>query len=264
MAVAGICGIFTKSLNHKLGKKSGTMLNNRLLFGGMLALLFLLAAPAKAQPPAKVVDMESMARRFEGPSGQAAYAELENKFEQGETLKLDDYRNLYYGSAFQDGHEMRDYVNSRNLAKLMSPAKASLLVARCDSILAIRSVDLAANYFKGLGLFLLDTLSTEAIRYRTRYANLMEAIISSGTGAGCGSAFLVLSQQDALETMRFLGIPGFTGDKREENCQVFRIRASPIYSATVIHFDLTYAAAEAPESSGSDGSNKSDKKKRKP
>ena len=114
------------------------MLNNRLLFGGMLALLFLLAAPAKAQPPAKVVDMESMARRFEGPSGQAAYAELENKFEQGETLKLDDYRNLYYGSAFQDGHEMRDYVNSRNLAKLMSPAKASLLVARCDSILAIR------------------------------------------------------------------------------------------------------------------------------
>lgn len=198
-----------------------------------------------AQQPYRPVDMEAVAAKFEGPAGRMAYEQLSKRLENGEDLSSEDYRNLYYGSAFQDGHETRDQVNSRDLAKLMSPERAGALVARCDSILALRPTDLAANYFKGLGLFLQDTLSLEAISYRNRYAQLLEAVLSSGNGAGCGTAFQVLCAKDALETMRFLGIPGFTGDARDENCQVFRIRPSPIYEAKQIYFDLTHAAPDA-------------------
>jgi len=211
----------------------------------VLFALVLFALAATAQQPYRPVDMEAVAANYDGPSGRMAYEQLSNRLGAGEDLSLEDYRNLYYGSAFQDAHETRDQVNTRDLAKLMSPERAGTLVARCDSILALRPADLAANYFKGLGLFLQDTLSLEAIDYRNRYAQLMEAVLSSGNGAGCGTAFQVLCAKDALETMRFLGIPGFTGDARDENCQVFRIRPSPIYEAKQIYFDMTNAAPDA-------------------
>jgi hypothetical protein len=216
-----------------------------VLFLPFLLLSLLLAGPAGAQQPYKPVDMEALAAKFDGPSGRMAYEQLTRRMANSEDLSPEDYRNIYYGSAFQDAHDTRDQVNARDLAKLMSPERAGVLVARCDSILALRPADLAANYFKGLGLFLQDTLSLEAVRYRDRYAQLMEAILSSGNGAGCGTAFQVLCANDALETMRFLGIPGFTGDAREENCQVFRIRPSPIYAAKQVYFDLTHAAPDA-------------------
>ncbi len=207
----------------------------------ILALLFLTAV-IQAQQPYQAVDMEEVGKRFSGPSGRMAYEQLSSRMTRGEVLNEQDYRNLYYGSAFQEGHETRDQVNARDLATMLAPGKTGVLVARCDSILAIRPVDLAGNYFKGLGLFLQDTMSLEATSYRAHYAMLVEAILSTGNGAGCGSAFQVLGEQDALETMRFLGIPGFTGEVREENCQVFRIRASPIYNARRIYFDMTHAA----------------------
>lgn len=232
-----------------------------------LLLLLAVSVSLEAQIAVTAVDMDAVEARFGGSTGSSAYAQLIDKWNSGAPLALSDYRNIYYGSAFQASHDRRDYVQTRELAKWMTVARAADLVARCDSILALRPADLAGNYFKGLGLFLLDTLSTDAVTYRNRYASLTEAILSSGSGAGCGSAILVLSNQDALEVMRFLGIPGVTGEQREEDCQVFRIRSSPIYKADQIHFDMRYAAATAqglePENGGGKkGSKSSGKGKR--
>ena len=244
----------TSLLRHKVSRfallpvafvPSGLLLAVASFAAGIFCVLGFCASNLSAQQPYRPVDMEAMAAKFDGPAGRMAYEQLSKRLQNGEDLSPEDYRNIYYGSAFQDAHESRDQVNSRDLAKLMSPERAGALVARCDSILALRPADLAANYFKGLGLFLQDTLSLEAVRYRDRYAQLMEAVLSSGNGAGCGTAFQVLCAKDALETMRFLGIPGFTGDARDENCQVFRIRPSPIYEAKQIYFDMTHAAPDA-------------------
>ncbi len=229
------------------------------LGSALLSLALALAPPLFAQSSYLAPDMAALEATYGGPKGRIAYQALTLRLQRGEELSGEEYRALYYGSAFQEHHQERDRSGTRDLAGLLAPGKAAQVLHRSDSILALRPADPTANYFKGLGLFLMDTNSAEAVRYRDRYARIMEAILSSGNGAGCGSAYVVLGQQDALETMRYLGIPGTTGAERDGDCQVFRIRSSPIYRARSIHFDLRWAAVDPQAVDGPSGKKKRDK-----
>ncbi len=219
---------------------------------GLTGLFLLLFTSAQAQQPYEPVDIAAVKKRVESQSGRQAYEQLVSRMhkmpgaQKEDQLSAEDYRFLYYGSVGTAGHEGREEFGRDQLKGLASKAGASVLLARCDSVLALRPADLVANYYKGLGLYLQDTADAQSALYRAHYAGLAEAVLSSGNGAGCGSAFQVLSENDALESMRYLGIPGTSGQQRIENCVLYRIRSSPIYKSRSIHFDSTFA----PESPG--------------
>ncbi len=223
---------------HTCRFASRLVLRLALLFAGGGLFSALQAQDAEALQ-ANRPDWEELEARFSGPDGAKAYSQLSAQLDTA-SRRLALAQAFYYGSYFVDGANAgRDDFQALDLASLANKADAPTLLALCDSVLAIRPADLTANYYKGLGLYLVDTTDLRSVHYRDRYVLLCNTILSSGTGAACPTAMDVLSENDAMEVMRFLSIRKMVEEpleNAEEGCQRYRITASPIYRSRIIHF----------------------------
>lgn len=195
----------------------------------------------EVEAPANRPEWAELEARFTGPDGAKAYAVLGSQLDTA-SRRLALAQAFYYGSRFvESANQGREDFRALDLAPLANKTDAPTLLALCDSVLALRPADLTANYYKGLGLYLVDTTDLRSVAYRDRYALLCNTILSSGTGAACPSAMDVLSENDAMEVMRFLSIRKMVEDPIEnavEGCKRYRITASPIYRSRVIHFKV--------------------------
>ena len=168
-------------------------------------------APSKGdkKPLTERPDMEQIKRDVTDPKSQYYYPKLMARYEQNETvMNLDDYRHLYYGYLFQE--DFNPYRHSEVSSKNESLYyKSKHTRAELDSIITYAKEALSDNPFDLSQMnFLIYALRARgkvnlANIWQYRLNHLLQAIVSSGTGADKENAWYVINPRHEYNIINF-------------------------------------------------------------
>ena len=203
---------------------------------GVLAL-----GSARGQQRFTPVDRQQVEKAVSKRALPTHYPKLRRRFEAFDTtLTPADYRLLYYGFVFQRGYAPYGGMRLRNVNQLLEAGKYAAAAATCDSVLRTAPVSLKANFTKGLALFLADSADPAAMQYRNRYRALQGAILSSGDGRSCETAFKTIYIDDEYDIMyEHLGVEQHFKQMLQPPCDVFEIKPSASFSQPRLYFDTS-------------------------
>lgn len=171
----------------------------------------LTAAPAqrdkKVTPEAP--DLQEIRRSVADPSSPFYYPKLMKRYQENETImNLDDYRHLYYGYLFQE--DFNPYRHNEASTKNESLYyKSKHTRAELDSIISYAETALKDNPFDLSQMnFLIYALRSRgkvnrANIWQYRLNHLLQAIISSGTGADPDHAWYIIFPRHEYDIVNF-------------------------------------------------------------
>lgn len=154
-------------------------------------------------------DLERIKREVMDPKSKYFYPELMKRYEANETvMNLDDYRHLYYGYLFQE--DFNPYRHSEASTKNESLYyKQNHTRAELDSIIAYAKEALDDNPFDLTQMnFLIYAYRARgkvnlANIWQYRLNHMLEAIVSSGTGADKENAWYVINPRHEYNIINF-------------------------------------------------------------
>lgn len=187
----------------------------------------------------KAVDMKYVQKKVTNKRSKSYYPKLLKRFMSNDTtLTLNDYRLLYYGQAFDSNYVPYTTADLRieNMLKMQNYGDAIRL---CDSVLDKMPLHMNANLLKGLALYAVNDEDPIAFRYRRRYINLCQAVLSSGNGQDCKTAFKTMYVADEYSVMAYFAIDNFKSQQLEGTCDHFELDPSTHYNAKSIYFDTS-------------------------
>lgn len=178
---------------------------------GCAAAVSVAGAPAKTdkkQAPERP-DMEEIKREVTDPSSKYYYPKLMEQYERNETIMdLQAYRHLYYGYLFQE--DFNPYRHSEVSSKNESLYyKSKHTRAELDSIITYAKEALKDNPFDLSQMnFMIYALRERgkvnlANIWQYRLNHLLEAIVSSGTGADKDNAWFVINPRHEYNIINF-------------------------------------------------------------
>lgn len=175
-------------------------------------------------------------------SGSAGYYPVllkrYNAFDK--TLLLEDYRLLYYGFVFQPAYNALGEISGKEIREAMDKKNYKKASQLCDELLKRNPVSLKGNYIKGVALHNLDKKDSMASRYMVRYKNLMAAIISSGDGLTCPTAFKTIAVSDEYEVIYVnFQVEKFRSQALQYPCDELTISPSALFKHKKIYFDTS-------------------------
>ncbi len=204
-------------------------------------ILPLCASQAQAQHTFQRVEREQVKRAVTDPSQPSYYPKLLARFTAFDTtLTQTDYRNLYYGFVFQPAYQ--GYMDHQKAAVRKQLAAHNYVRAAtiCDSVLATIPISLNANYLKGYALYANDKTSPQFRQYLNRYRGLRDAILSSGNGLSCETAFKTIFVDDEYEIMyQYLEVESHESQALVQTCDRFSIKPSKYFQASSLYFDTS-------------------------
>lgn len=187
----------------------------------------------------KPVDMKYVAKKVTNKKLKTYYPKLLQRFLSNDTnLTLNDFRLLYYGQAFS-GHYDPNITADVRIEEMIKMKNYGDALRLCDSVLDKMPLHLNANLLKGLALYAVNEEDPIAFRYRRRFINLCEAILSSGNGLNCNSAFKTMFVADEYSVMAYFAIDEFKSQSLEGHCDHFELDPSAHYNAKAIYFDTS-------------------------
>ena len=162
-------------------------------------------APRQRQQP----DLDAIRAEVLNPRSQYYYPKLMERYEKNETImNLNDYRHLYYGYLFQE--DFNPYRHSEASTKNESLYyKQGHTRAELDSIITYAHEALADNPFNLAQMnFLIYALRARgkvnlASIWQYRLNHLLQAIVSSGTGADKENAWFVIDPRHEYNIINF-------------------------------------------------------------
>jgi hypothetical protein len=169
---------------------------------GLLLFLLIITLTLQAQ-----VDLQTIKKEVLDKTSAFYYPTLLKRFQASDTtLRLDDFRYIYYGFIFQknydpssidrlevkikDLNQIGDYINAYEIA---------------DTILKKYPVSIGTYFEKSYACTNLKR-SDEELYNRKRYLVLIKTILSNGTGRSTSEAYTVLSYNDMYEVCDYLGL----------------------------------------------------------
>ena len=169
------------------------------------------------------------------------YPKLLERFKADDTtLSGEEFRLLYYGFVFQKEYSGYPDLNQKEINEAMGKKKYDDAVKFCDEVLSQYPINLFANYNKGLALFLKNKEDSGFIKYRNRYGRIMNAIISSGDGLTCNTAFKTIFVNDEYFVMyRYFEVKSFKGQALETPCDRMSVSPSEYFKADKMYFDTS-------------------------
>ena len=187
----------------------------RKLLIGILTILALGAAfsvtgAAKTdKTPTLRPDLEEIKREVTDPKSVYYYPKLIERYEKNETvMNLEDYRHLYYGYLFQE--DFNPYRHSDASTKNESLYyKNGHTRAELDSIITYAKEALSDNPFDLTQMnFLIYALRARgkvnlANIWQYRLNHILQAIVSSGTGADKDNAWFVINPRHEYNIINF-------------------------------------------------------------
>lgn len=217
---------------------------NNMKYMAIILCLMLISLPAFGQTRVKEqkmkpVDMKYVQKKISNKRSKTYYPKLLKRFlDNDTTLALSDYRLLYYGQAFDTNYKPYTTADLRieDMIKMKNYGDAIRL---CDSVLDKMPLHLNANLLKGLALYAVNDEDPIAFRYRRRYINLCQAVLSSGNGRDCKTAFKTMYVADEYSVMAYFAIDNFKSQSLEGNCDHFELDPSTNYNAKAIYFDTS-------------------------
>ena len=169
------------------------------------------------------------------------YPKLLGRFNRFDTsLTLNDYRLLYYGYVFQKEYFGYADQKQKEISNLIADKKFNEAFKLCDSILAKIPISLTANYLKGLAIYLNNKEDTAYVQFKNRYRGLRDAILSTGNGLKCESAFKTIFISDEYDIMyKYFEIDGYKTQSLVYPCDKFEIKPSKYFKANLIYFETS-------------------------
>lgn len=206
-----------------------------------ISLLLLNSFTVKAQDEFTPVNRDEIEKLVTDKSASDYYPKLLGRFlADDSTLTKREYRLLYYGFVFQESYSgypslQQDRVNEAYAA--MDLKQVENIV---DSILEKFPVNLFANYHKGLVLFYRDSTDPAVYKYRDRYYAMVNAILSSGNGRSCNTAFRTICVNDEYMLIyNYFEIEEFLGQSLQFPCDRMSVKPSQYYQSDVMYFDTS-------------------------
>ena len=156
------------------------------------------------------------------------------------TLSLQEYRLLYYGFVFQDGYNGYYDHKQSMIRKAMDEKDYRTVTSLCDSVLAICPISLSANFYKGIALYLSNQPDFVFKKYSRRFNNLLNAIISTGDGMKCESAFKTIFVSDEYTVIyNYFEIKSVRGQAYRNPCDKISISPNEHFKSKAIFFDTS-------------------------
>ena len=177
----------------------------------MAAAYSSLAAPAKAREKItpKTPDLEQIRADVSNPSSPYYYPKLFARYQQNETvMNLEDYRHLYYGALFQE--DFNPYRHSEASTKNdglyyknnHTRAELDSIIYYAEEVLADDPFNLSQMNFLIYALRARGKVNLASI-WQYRLNHLLQAIISSGTGADKEHAWYVIDPRHEYNIINF-------------------------------------------------------------
>lgn len=187
------------------------------------------------------VDRNEIEKAVTNATHDTYYPRLLKKYEQFDSsFSLEQYRLLYYGFVFQKGYSGYNDNKSQSIKESIRNKNYAEAIRTCDSVLEEIPVSLTINYLKGLCLFYQDPGDSIWVKYKDRYYNLVDAILSSGNGVACKTAFKTIFVADEYEIIyKVFDIKVFSGQVLKEPCDLLRIKGTDKFNHDEIYFDTS-------------------------
>jgi hypothetical protein len=213
----------------------------RKTYRNLLALFLYIPLIAFPQQESKKVNRDVVKKMVSDSNAATFYPKLLYKLKSPmPVLSAEEYYLLYYGFVFQESYHGYSNHRKSDIVKLMNEKKYAEAEAICDSVLEKIPVSLNANYLKGLCIYLRDPGNEMAIIYRSHYEGLRDAILSSGDGKSCETAFKTIYIPDEYDIMyRYFDIEGHKGQSLQFPCDVFKIKGTKKFKGSKIYFDTS-------------------------
>lgn len=230
----------------------------RLLITFLAVVLFI---NTKAQTDFSNYNRDEVINLVTNPKLNTFYPKLFQRFNDFDsTLTLQDYQLIYYGFATRNNYFGYTDVKSKEINEAIMNKEFEMAAQLADSVLADAPVNLKANLFKAVSLYLLDSLNLPHDKYMTRYYMLANVILQSGDGLSCETAFKVLYVSDEYEIIYSqFNIEGVNSQHLVTPCDLLKIIPNENFNSEEIYFDVS----EPFKSMESKFMKKEDKKKQK-
>ena len=187
------------------------------------------------------VDRKSIERLISDSSAQSYYPKLRARLEAYDTtLTLAEYRLIYYGFAFQDDYSPYDDDKSKEMKAAFENKNYKKVIKISSDVLSKNPVLLKAYYYKLLAFSKMENSENLFQQTKNVYSNLLDAIISSGDGITCKTAYRVICVSDEYEVMyRYFQIEKVNGQGLETPCDRIGISPSKYFNNDNIYFDVS-------------------------
>lgn len=206
----------------------------------LIIFFFMMAGAAMAQNNFRPVNRDSVKLAITDSSKNTYYPKLMERYNRFDTtLSMDEYRLIYYGFVFQD--EYFAYANDmkREIGELVRDRRYDKASDVCDKALAGMPVGLSPNYYKSYVLFKMNVTDSAAY-YVFRYQRLRDAILSTGNGETCETAFKTIYVSDEYDIIH----NWFEIESRAQSlvrfiCDKLHVSKSKTWRQSSIYFDTS-------------------------
>jgi len=207
----------------------------------IIYLLFLAGKQVSAQKNFRIVNREMVEQLVNDASLATFYPSLLDRFNAFDTtLTPAEYRLLYFGFVFQPTYSANASHQKRAMKKAFRTEKYTDVMRIADKVLQAIPVSLAANYYRAYAMLSANELDPSYMKYTKRYSGLRDAILSSGDGQRCNSAFKTIFVEDEYEIMyNYFEIDHNISQSLQYPCDRFSVPPSGTYQKTEIYFDTS-------------------------
>ena len=179
----------------------------------MLTMVSLTAQTRKGEKKSSIEhpDMEQIKREVNNPSSKFYYPRLMQMYQKNDTvMTLAQFRHLYLGTVFQEDYNPYRHVESdaamQDLYQQKSHTRAQLdtIITHAEKALSDDPFDLNQMSYLIYALNKRGKVNKAAI-WQYRLNHLLEAIVSTGTGADTDNAWYVINPRHEYNIINFLG-----------------------------------------------------------
>jgi len=206
-----------------------------------LALILFIHYTGHGQNEFKTVNRVEVEIMVSDSTKLTYYPKLLGRFQEDDTtLTTEEFRLLYYGFVFQKEYSGYPDLKQKEINDAIGKKNYDEASKLCDSVLSQYPINLFANYNKGLALFLKDSSNTNFARCIDRFKKILNAILSSGDGLTCKTAFKTIFVNDEYQVMyRYFEIKTFNGQALETPCDRMSVAPSDYFKSDNMYFDTS-------------------------
>ncbi|MGB4771563.1 MAG: DUF4919 domain-containing protein [Chitinophagaceae bacterium] len=230
----------------------------------ILILLLVASTSIIAQSNYIPVNREYIEKKVKDSTSPFYYQTLLKRYlAYDSTLNLEDYRFLYFGYPFQPGYSpYADFKNSE-LNDLLKNKDTKKALALAKEVYHEQPVSPRSLYNMLVTLQISGSNDSTMRHVQRQYVNIIDAIVSSGDGKSCGTAFKTIFVPDQYEVMaNYLNI-NQQGRVLEGTCDKFSVKPNLMFDQASLYFDTSETLRGLSELLKDGAPEKTGKKKKK-
>lgn len=206
-----------------------------------LCALMLAACDGVAQNSLDSVDRKKVEMEVNDASLASFYPTLLDRFNAFDTtLTLAEYRLLYYGFVFQPDYSIGMDHQKKEMNDAFRAGRYQEVIQLADSVLARIPVSMTAHYFRAYAMINAGDRDSSSGKYIRRYTGIKNAILSSGDGRECSTAFKTIFVEDEYEIMfHHFEIDIDISHSFQFPCDRFSVTPSGTFQNAEIYFDTS-------------------------